>query len=67
MKDRIVTKGIAMSVAIALIAGLLVLAGVLYYNSGPKGKIMKEIGEDMAEEGKVMMEKGEDMKKKAKL
>ena len=63
MKERIITKGIAIPVIIALIAGLLVLGGVIYFNSGSQGEIMKEMGEDMAEEGKAMIEKGEDMKK----
>ena len=63
MKACITTKGIAMPVVIALVAGLMVLAGVIYYNSGPQGEIMKEMGEDVAEEGKAMIEKGEDMKK----
>ena len=63
MKERIIAKGIAIPVIIALIAGLLVLSGVIYFNSGPQGEIMKEMGEDMAKEGKSMMEEGEDMVK----
>ena len=63
MKTHSVTKGIAIPTAIALTFGLLVLIGVIYYNSQPQGEIMKEMGKDMAEEGKVMMEEGEDMMK----
>ena len=64
MKDLNTVKGIAMPVVIAIVAGLLVLIGVIYYNSQPQGEIMKEMGEDMAEEGEAMIEKGENMKEK---
>ncbi|MCH8251490.1 MAG: hypothetical protein IID36_03450 [Planctomycetes bacterium] len=60
MKMRI-TRGMSTSVIIAFIAGALVLVSVVYYNLQPKGEIMKEMGEDMAEEGEAMMEKGKDM------
>jgi len=57
------TKGIAIPVAIALTFGLIVLIGVIYYNSQPEGEIMKEMGEDMAKEGESRMKEGEDMMK----
>ena len=61
MKVHNIAKGMALSVVIALIAGLLVLIGIIYYNSQPRGEIMKEMGGDMAEEGEAMMEEGKKM------
>jgi thiol-disulfide isomerase/thioredoxin len=55
------SKGSAMPVIVSVVAILVVLGGVVYYNTRPEGEIMMDKGQIMLEEGGEMVEGGESM------
>ena len=58
---KLESKGFGTVAVIASLAGIAVVASVVYFNMQPKEDIRKEKAEAMIEEGEEMMEEGEEM------
>lgn len=54
-------KGMTTSTTIAIVAVVLVIGGIAFFNTQPEEEIMMDEGKKMAEEGEKMMDEGEDM------
>ena len=58
-----VPKGFGIPAVVAIIAAIIVVGGVLYFNMKPEGEVMMGKGTDMMKDGEKMMDKGSDMMK----
>lgn len=58
------TRGIGTPAIVALVAALIVIGGIAYYNMRPEAELMMVKGEDMKKDGEAMMEKGDAMMEK---
>ena len=57
-------RGFGIPAIVALIAAVIVVGGVLYFNMKPEAEVMVGKGTDMLEDGEKMMDKGTDMMEK---